>query len=98
MAGSWLVGEVTRLRLEILDAEDLPADPSTLRLKVKTPGGVVSVYSWPFAPELVRTAVGVFYADVPLLEPGTYAFRFESDGPLMGASERLLSVRKSVFS
>lgn len=98
MPANWIVGQVARLTAEVVNILDQPADPDALRLKVKTPGGVVTVYAWLTAPEVVRTGVGVFYADVPLLEAGVYAFRFEADGALMGASERTLTVRKSLFA
>lgn len=98
MAANWLIGEVARLRLEVININDQAADPSALRLKVKTPAGAVAIYAWPTSPEVVRTGVGNFYADIPLLEAGVYAFRFESDSPLMGASERSLTVKKSLFA
>lgn len=98
MAAKWLIGEVARLGLEIVNINDQLADPTTLRLKVKTPSGVITTYAWPGAPEIVRDSVGVFHAYVALTEPGTYAFRFESDGVLMGAGERTLQVQKSLFA
>ncbi|MDR1995150.1 hypothetical protein [Azonexus sp.] len=97
MPAKWVVGQMARLTVEVTDIADAPTDPSLLRFKIKTPAGVVSTFAWPGAPELERTGVGVFYTDIPLLEPGVYAFRFESDGVLMGAGERTLTVAKSLI-
>lgn len=97
MAGNWVVGEVARLTAEIVDVMDAPIDPSALRIKVKAPSGTVTTYSWPGAPEITRQAEGVFFADVVLASAGVYAFRFETDAPSMGAAERTLTVRKSLF-
>lgn len=98
MPAKWVVGQMARLTVEVTDVADVPADPSLLRLKIRTPGAVVTTFAWPGAPELIRTGTGVFHADIPLLEHGAYAFRFECDGVLMGAGERTLTVAKSILA
>lgn len=98
MPAKWVVGQMARLTAEVTDIADAPADPSVLRLKIKTPAGAVTTYAWPGAPELVRAGVGSFYADIALTEFGVYSFRFECDGALMGAGERTLTVGKSLFA
>lgn len=97
MAGNhWLVGEVARITADIVDSDGAAVDPSTLRLKVMAPSGVVTVFAWPAAPEIERSGLGAFVARIPLLEGGLYAFRIETESPA-GASEKTLSVRKSLF-
>lgn len=98
MAANWVVGQMARLTAELGNIDDAPVDPSVLRLKVKAPSGAVTVYAWPSAPEIVRVSIGIFTAAIPLVEAGVYAFRFESDAPLMGAAEKTLTVRKSLFA
>lgn len=98
MAANWIVGQVAHLTFEVTDIDGNPVDPTAFRLKMRTPGGVVSVMAYLTAPEIVRTGVGMFYADIPLDEDGAYLFRGESDGVIRGAEERTLKVLKSGFA
>lgn len=98
MPANWIVGQVAHLTGEVTDLDGKLVDPTFLRLKIKTPAGVVRVLAWQTAPEIVRSGIGLFYADIPLDEDGTYIFRLESDGVLQGAEEASLKVKKSAFS
>lgn len=95
---SWMIGNVGRVTLEAVDIDDAPIDPTGLRLKVKSPAGVVTVYSYPLAPEIVRTALGMYYIDILLVEVGVYVVRWESDAPAMGAGERAITVKASAIA
>ena len=91
----WIVGEVARLPLRVTDANGLPTDPASLRLKVKAPDGTVTTTAYGAGPDLVKDAVGVYRLDLVLTQAGTWHYRWETDAPAAGAAEGGLTVRAS---
>lgn len=90
----FIVGDIARCSVSITDpATNLPADPGSVVLKVKTPLGVTTNNAYPGA--ISRTGAGAYQCDVPLTEKGKYLYRWETDTPYKGASQGDLTVAPS---
>lgn len=71
----------------------VPANPTTVVLKVKTPdGGEVTVAG------VTNPEVGHFVGEYVVADHGDYYYRFEGDGAVSAAGERRFRVRRSQFS
>ena len=55
-------------------------DPGALTVKVRTPSGVTTTYTYAVDAAVVRTGTGVYYVDISLTEPGEWRVRFEATG------------------
>lgn len=53
-------------------------DPSTLRLRVKTPGGLTSEFDYGDDVEVVRQSQGTYYYLLDLEEEGTYHWEWRA--------------------
>ncbi len=78
-------GEVARLSNVITDAAGAAVDPGAVRVKVKGPDGVTTIYTYPAA--VIKSAAGQYYCEVPLPAAGAYLWRWEADAPNAGASQ-----------
>lgn len=90
-----LVGEVARITVSIVDYAELPADPGSLRLKVKMPSGAVTSYT--LGAGVIQDGAGQYHADVALSASGAWLYRWEADSPNAGAVEGQITVRKSAL-
>lgn len=72
-------------------------DPSTVTFKVKLPSGSITTYLYGTDVELVKSAVGIYYADVSATAAGGYAYRFSSTGTAKAAAEHRFEARHSQF-
>lgn len=81
-------GDIVRVRTDppFSDSAGVPADPSTVRLKWRRHDEVTT---WVFGTdaEIIKTAVGTYYADIPVTEVGTYYARWEGEGAVIAAEE-----------
>lgn len=91
-----VIGEVAKISVTIVGADALAADPSALRLKVKSPTGTLTAYVFGVATELVKDSVGKFHANILMSEAGVWAYRWEADAPNAGANEGRITVKKSI--
>jgi hypothetical protein len=81
MSDTWIAGETARISLSVADTTGAAVDPSVLRLKVRDPGGTVTTYTYGSDAEVVRAALGDYYADLPLDVAGRWAWRWEAETP-----------------
>lgn len=72
-------------------------DPTSVTVKLKTPAGVTTTYTYGVDAELTRTAVGVYQFLKKLTETGTYSIRSEGDGVLIGSIEMSFVVDTTAF-
>jgi hypothetical protein len=91
-----VVGAAARIYVSIKNDVGLAADPGALRLKTKSPSGVLTTFTYNVGVVIVKSAVGEYYANVPMTAAGKWAYRWESDAPNAGADEGWISVKKSV--
>lgn len=89
---SFLQGQVARVSVEILNIDNVLADPTSLIFKIKKPDGTVVIES-----VTIKTSVGKYYFDLELAASGTYLFRWESSGNNKGAIEGRVNVSASSF-
>ena len=69
-------------------------DPTTVTLKIKTPAGVISSYTYALA-EVTKSGTGVYYKDVSLTASGNWYNRWEGTGTVAAADEEYLTVLAS---
>jgi hypothetical protein len=75
---AYAIGITVRLTAAFTDGVS-PADPSTVMLRVVTPGGERASYSWA-EDEVTRTGPGSFYRDIEVTEGGYWHYRWEGTG------------------
>jgi hypothetical protein len=69
-------------------------DPTTVVLKWNRHGESVTVWTWTSGtpgPNIVRDSVGVFHADITVVEPGLHYFRWEGTGAVVAVAEGTFS-------
>lgn len=88
----WIVGDTTRMVLDVADAAGLPADPGTLTLSIKPPSGAIVV-----VPNPTRAATGAYHHDLLLDQRGTWYYRWASGAPLPAVAEGSIKVSPSRF-
>lgn len=97
MSSLFVVGEVARLSLLLINSIGVAADPGALRLKVRNPlTAVITTYAYG-AGVVIKDSVGNYHADIALPVAGLWLWRWESDAPNAGANEGSLSVSPSIF-
>lgn len=74
-----------------------PVDPTSVKFKVETPGGVATEYTYGVGEQVQNPAVGEYYSDVDLGFAGVWHFRFSSTGTGQAAEEDSFSVPKTKF-
>lgn len=77
-------------------ATGLPADPTEVTLKVKTPAGVISTYTYT-GGTVSRTAQGVYYKNVTVNAQGYWWLRYEWGDSPYSAVEWCVYCRESQF-
>lgn len=76
----YALGAVGYFYMEFSDPETgALTDPSTVRFKYETPGGVETTLTYPDA-NLIKRATGRYRAAVTLPTSGTWTFRWEPAG------------------
>lgn len=91
-----VIGGAVKISLAVLNDSGLPADPPTLRLRVKAPDGQVSVYVFGVGAVISKASVGNYAASIIMTQSGNWAYRWESDAPNAGAEEGRIVVKKSI--
>lgn len=77
----FIIGQVVRLPVRILNRTGQGVDPGTVVLKIRSPGRSLAL------PEVVKDAVGRYHADVVADVDGAWAYRWEFAAPNNGAAE-----------
>lgn len=91
-----VVGQAIQITASFTNVNDVLADPSALRLRVRSPAGVITSYVYGAAAELVKDSVGKYHANIAMTEPGNWTYRWEADAPNAGAAEGKITVKKSL--
>lgn len=77
--------------------EGQPADPTTMRFRVRKPDGTIEDFTWNENNEVIHVSEGVFtMLYLPQID-GLYRYRAEGEGLANGAEERIFKVRYSEF-
>jgi len=97
MATLYNIGDKIRLQGTLEDSVGTDLDPTTVTVKVNTPSGTASTYT--YAGETVtRSATGVYYVDYTPTESGTHHYQFRSTGTGQASDESVFIVTPSRFS
>lgn len=89
--------DVTKLTCKFRDTDDALVDPTGVRLKIKTPSGSTTTYTYGTDSTPTKASTGIYNANVTLNETGTWYVRFEGTGTNAGAVEKYLTVRTTQF-
>jgi hypothetical protein len=76
---------------------DALTDPATVTLRVLKPSGATATYVYGTDPEVQKSAVGSYYGQVTVDEPGVWSYRFEGTDPAPGVAAGELQVDPSPF-
>lgn len=75
------IGSTIRIFGTLL-VNDVPTDPTSLRIEIEDPTGTITNYEYGTDPEVVRDSVGQFHFDLQLTQYGTWLFRWYSNSSL----------------
>lgn len=79
---SYTVGSTLRATFTFRTADGTAGDPSTVRLRYRQPEGGVREFLYAADAEVVKSATGVYYLDIPLTAPGTWRVGAKGTGPV----------------
>ena len=97
MPNEYDVGDLVRVTLQFTDSSSQPADPSTVRGKLRDPAGQTTTYVFGTDPELIQDSSGTYHFDIDVATPGEWRYRGEGTGAVQAASEGRFSARDSAF-
>lgn len=90
-------GDVLRVTAAYTNSLAVAVDPAVVKFSFKDPFGNVTTYTYLTNAELVRSAAGVFYADVHFTLSGSWFVRHWSTGTGEASSETEYYVKQSAF-
>jgi hypothetical protein len=90
-------GDLVRLTVTFTDTTGAPADPTAVRLYIKTPGGVLTTLVYGTDSAVVREETGVYHYDLLCTMPGDWPVRWEGTGAVTAAVEGSVPVGPSAF-
>lgn len=73
-------GTVFRISITFADEDGNPVDPTTIVLKVKSPCGTRTTYTYNTDDEIQKASTGVYLADLTPDRAGRWHFRWETTG------------------
>jgi hypothetical protein len=97
MANHYYNGAEVRCEGTFTDADGVAQDPTAVFFKVKDPGGNLTSYEYGVDAELVKSATGIYYADVDIDEAGIWPYRFYATGTGQSAEEAFFRVEAGQF-
>jgi hypothetical protein len=78
--GRIYVGTPVRLTINLTDTGCDPVDPDTVLIKVKSPCGTITTYTYGTDTEVGRTSAGLYTADITPDDGGRWHYRWETTG------------------
>jgi hypothetical protein len=96
MPETYDVGDLVRLGAAFTKS-GVATDPTTLTLKIRTPGGVTTTYTYPTDAQLSRDGPGLYHLELALGASGTWVYRWAGTGAAQAAEEGEVNVRASNF-
>lgn len=86
-----------RTEAEFYDVEGNLVDPVPLEFKFKTPGGVITTYTYGTNAQVVRRSLGKYTVDVLGNEAGVWSYRYNAGATPRTAVEEQFFINPSVF-
>ena len=81
------VGDLVRLGVTFTDATGTAGDPTVVKLAYKPVRGTVVTLTYGTDAALIKSATGVYYADVSVTAGGDWVYRWTGTGALQAATE-----------
>ena len=97
MASTYDVGDTVRITGTWTNAAGTAIDPENVYCKFKSPRKATTKYTYDEDAALVKSATGVYYADIDVDIEGRWFYRFYSTGEGRAAGESYFEVGKSEF-
>jgi hypothetical protein len=92
------VGDEVRLSVTFTNvATSAAVDPGAVALSVRAPNGTLTTRTYA-AAEVIKTATGAYYYDLPVTAAGSWAWRWVGSGANAAAAEGSVAVRRSNFA
>ena len=89
---SYVQGQSVRIYLRFKNAQGVPADPTTVTLKVETPAGVTTTYTYA-GGHLTKPETGVYYYDIDTTTAaGVWHYRGIGTGAVVAAGQDKFTV------
>jgi hypothetical protein len=93
---SYPAGNLITLKTTFIDQVTLlPADPTTVKLRVQDPSGTEVDYS---ILTMTHPLIGTYQQEITPTLPGIWKYRWEGTGAVISASESRFEVRASAFA
>lgn len=86
MANGYFIGDGFRLEARFT-VDGVLTDPTTVTFQFLSPSDVITTYVYGTDPEVVKSAVGVYYVDVTVSEELTWWYRIVATGAVIAAVE-----------
>lgn len=100
MPNEYFIGEQIRVTGTFQDVDGVNADPAAVFFTIRDPDSTISThitYEYGVDPELVKSAVGVYYVDIDGDEAGHWYTRMYSTGSGAAAEEGEFRVKSTRF-
>ncbi len=97
MANTYDVGDLIRVTGTLDDAADVLLDPTGLTFSFMNPAKVITIYTYGVDAALVKSAVGIYYADISITAAGKWRYEFASTGTGQAADVGSFEVRRDRF-
>ena len=95
MASVYGKGDLIRVTGTFSDSGGTAIDPTAVIFKYKPPSSSTVTLTYGVDGELVRSATGVYYADISATESGVWWHEFSSTGTGQAVDESYFEVRQS---
>lgn len=98
MGCTYDIGDIVRVKGVFQRKSDLALiDPATVKVRVRNPQRVITVYTYGVDAGVIRSATGTYYLDVTINKVGKWSYRWEGSGANQAAEEKTFEVRPSDF-
>jgi hypothetical protein len=91
------IGDRIRSNVEFRTIASVLTDPTTIVFKYKDPSENTTTLTFGVDAAVVKDAVGAYHVDWDIDESGTWHYRWEGTGALVGAVENWFLIRASEF-
>lgn len=81
-----------RLKVQFLDVNGDPVDPTTTTISYKNPAGAITSKVYNTATDVVRTGAGAFYHDLTFNASGTWYYSWAGTGAAQVTGQKMVVV------
>ena len=93
----YAAGNLIRVSAAFTNSGGSAVDPAAVLLKVRTPAGTVTTYTYGVDAGLVKASTGNYYYDVDASTRGEWTYRWYSTGSGQAAAEGAFTIEASTF-